>query len=192
MRTSWPCRVYVRRQVAFSRGFVNCWAFGRMLQPPNNSRRPSRAVVTAYPPSTYIVGSWRSYLAEALVKATFLSSSAAVTLHVTTSYKRLDYWTFWPPQNPTKDLTQRTARRVTAQRGMVNKCTKPTPGCQAPELARPKKGPGLICAKHPSGRSGKLNLVPFSARFPHPSSLTPIAPLSLAPWNGTVHRLPAR
>ncbi len=28
----------------------------------------------------------------------------------------------------------------------------------------PKKGPGLICAKHPPGRSGKLNLVPFSAR----------------------------
>ncbi len=28
----------------------------------------------------------------------------------------------------------------------------------------PKKGPGLICAKHPSGRSGKLNLVPFSAQ----------------------------
>ncbi len=27
-----------------------------------------------------------------------------------------------------------------------------------------KKGPGLICAKHPPGRSGKLNLVPFSAR----------------------------
>ncbi len=27
----------------------------------------------------------------------------------------------------------------------------------------PKKGPGLICAKHPPGRSGKLNLVPFSA-----------------------------
>ncbi len=26
-----------------------------------------------------------------------------------------------------------------------------------------KKGPGLICAKHPPGRSGKLNLVPFSA-----------------------------
>ncbi len=29
---------------------------------------------------------------------------------------------------------------------------------------QPKKGPGLICAKHPPGRSGKLNLVPFSAR----------------------------
>ncbi len=28
---------------------------------------------------------------------------------------------------------------------------------------KPKKGPGLICAKHPPGRSGKLNLVPFSA-----------------------------
>ncbi len=28
---------------------------------------------------------------------------------------------------------------------------------------QPKKGPGLICAKHPPGRSGKLNLVPFSA-----------------------------
>ena len=25
-----------------------------------------------------------------------------------------------------------------------------------------KKGPGLICAKHPPGRPGKLNLVPFS------------------------------
>ncbi len=29
----------------------------------------------------------------------------------------------------------------------------------------PKKGPGLICAKHPPGRSGKLNLVPFSAHL---------------------------
>ncbi len=32
------------------------------------------------------------------------------------------------------------------------------------ELFEPKKGPGLICAKHPPGRSGKLNLVPFSAK----------------------------
>ncbi len=30
-------------------------------------------------------------------------------------------------------------------------------------VQEPKKGPGLICAKHPPGRSGKLNLVPFSA-----------------------------
>ncbi len=30
-------------------------------------------------------------------------------------------------------------------------------------LNEPKKGPGLICAKHLPGRSGKLNLVPFSA-----------------------------
>jgi len=29
-------------------------------------------------------------------------------------------------------------------------------------LARTKKGPGLFCAKHPSGRSGKTNQVPFS------------------------------
>ncbi len=31
------------------------------------------------------------------------------------------------------------------------------------QATEPKKGPGLICAKHPPGRSGKLNLVPFSA-----------------------------
>ncbi len=36
-----------------------------------------------------------------------------------------------------------------------------------PAAARPgpKKGPGLICAKPPPGRSGKLNLVPFSAHW---------------------------
>jgi len=28
-----------------------------------------------------------------------------------------------------------------------------------------KKGPGLFCAKHPAGRSGKINQVPFSLRF---------------------------
>ena len=52
--------MYVRRQVPFSRGFVNCWIFGRMLQPPNNSRRPACAVASSYPPSTYSVGSWQS------------------------------------------------------------------------------------------------------------------------------------
>ncbi len=42
-----------------------------------------------------------------------------------------------------------------------------TAGVPTPDyvLLEPKKGPGLICAKHPPGRSGKLNLVPFSARL---------------------------
>ncbi len=35
-----------------------------------------------------------------------------------------------------------------------------------PPTSEPKKGPGLICAKHPPGRSGKLNLGPFSAHPP--------------------------
>ncbi len=33
------------------------------------------------------------------------------------------------------------------------------------QTAKPKKEPGLICAKHPPGRSGKLNLVPFSGKI---------------------------
>ncbi len=43
------------------------------------------------------------------------------------------------------------------------------------QQAEPKKGPGLICAKHPPGRSGKLNLVPFSAQ------------MAAAPWHVTMH-----
>jgi len=51
------------------------------------------------------------------------------------------------------------------------------------ERTPPKKGPGLFCAKHPSGRSGKTNQVPFSvpmilrARWP---TLFVVAVLSAA------------
>jgi len=49
--------------------------------------------------------------------------------------------------------------------------TSARPGV-APELPFPvfetKKGPGLFCAKHPSGRSGKINQVPFSLNLRPP------------------------
>ncbi len=41
-------------------------------------------------------------------------------------------------------------------------------------VAEPKKGPGLICAQPPPGRSGKLNLVPFSATGPTNRDFSPI------------------
>ncbi len=139
--------------------------YGRMLQPPNNSPRPSCAVASCYPPSTYSVGSWRSYLVETLVKRTFLDSFAAVTFQATTSYNRPNCWPFWPPQNPTKDITQRTARRVTAQHGMMNKCTKPPPGCQVPELASRVTGCGSRFACRRYRLMSRRNCQgPFTAR----------------------------
>jgi len=71
--------------------------FGRSTIPADLHVRPQ---VTIHRQLTS-PGHWSSYLVEALVNRIFLVSSAAVTLHATTTSKRPNCWTFWPAQNPT-------------------------------------------------------------------------------------------
>ncbi len=70
-----------------------------------------------------------------------------------------------PPSTDVVAPAEKGPIRVWALPGLVK--ISPTTAraiCDDLGAAKRKKGPGLICAKPPPGRSGKLNLVPFSSR----------------------------
>ncbi len=60
-------------------------------------------------------------------------------------------------------FTQLTEEAILAKARLAHQFMSRLMRPVAPKKA-PKKGSGPICAKHPSGRSGKLDLTPFSAR----------------------------